>query len=147
MKQIWNLSFTRGIAIFLCLILFQSGFEIQAIDGKYEKELAVLKEKFRAEKYDEIIIELEKLISEIGEENTQIRGQIFLILGAAQEKKGNFEKAIESYLLADLLLDEPVLEGLDLSSLIVYKNTLFGEVINGHRVIEKVGKRKRKKLE
>ncbi|MCK4889187.1 MAG: SUMF1/EgtB/PvdO family nonheme iron enzyme, partial [Candidatus Aminicenantes bacterium] len=145
MKLVRNSNLIKGLAIFLCLMLFQSGFEIQAIDGKYEKELAVLKEKYKSEKYDEIIIELEKLLNEIGEENTRIRGQFFLLLGAAQEKTGEREKAVENYLLGDLLLDEPEIEGIDLSSLKIYKNTLFGKVINGKRVFEKVGKRKRKK--
>ncbi|MCK5004954.1 MAG: SUMF1/EgtB/PvdO family nonheme iron enzyme [Candidatus Aminicenantes bacterium] len=145
MKLVRNSNLIKGLAIFLCLMLFQSGFEIQAIDGKYEKELAVLKEKYKSEKYDEIIIELEKLLNEIGEENTRIRGQFFLLLGAAQEKTGEREKAVENYLLGDLLLDKPEIEGIDLSSLEIYKNTLFGKVINGKRVFEKVGKRKRKK--
>lgn len=145
MKLVRNLSFLKGIAIFLSLMLLQSGFEIQALDGKYEKKLAILKEKYKAEQYNEIIVELENLLNEIGEENTQTRGKFFLLLGAAQEKTGNREKAVENYLLGDLLLDKPEIEGIDLNSLEIFKNTLFGKVINGKRVFEKVGKRKRKK--
>ena len=145
MKLVRNLNFLKGVAIFLCLILIQNGFEIQALDGKYEKELAVMKEKYKTEKYDEIIVELEKLLNEIGEENTRIRGQFFLLLGAAREKTGNREKAIENYLLGDLILDKPEIDGIDLNSLKIYRNTLFIKVINGTRVFEKVGKRKKKR--
>jgi len=145
MRLVRNLNYIKGIAFFLCLMLFQSGFEIQALDGKYERELAVLKEKYKAEQYDEIIVELEKLLNEIGEDNIRIRGQFFLLLGAAQEKTGKREKAIENYLLGDLLLDKPEIKGIDFNSLELYKNTLFGKVINGNRVFEKIGKRKRKK--
>lgn len=136
---------SRIIAIILALIIFQSGFEIQAVEGDYEKELSILVSKYKNNEYDAIIEKLEILLNEIGEEQGQIRGQFFLLLGAAYEKKGVRDKAIENYLLGDLLLDKPEISGIELRKLKTFHNTIYGKVINGRRVFEKISKRKKKK--
>ncbi len=133
------------IAIVLAIIFFQSGIEIHADDVDPSKNLSVLKEKYNAGNYKDIIPELENLLNVIGEEFRLIRGELFLLLGASLEQTGQKDKAIENYLLGDLLLDKPEVKGVDLSALKVYKGTLFGNVISGRRVFEKVGKRKKKR--
>ncbi len=133
------------IAIVLAIIFFQSGIEIHADDVDHNKTLSVLKGKYNSGDYEDIIPELENLLNVTGEEFRMIRGELFLLLGASLEQTGKKEEAIENYLLGDLLLDKPEIEGVDLNSLKVYRGTLFGNVISGRRVFEKVGKRKTKK--
>ncbi len=145
MKYINYSKFIKGITVFLCLIIFQSGFEIQAFEGDHSKELSKLVKKYNNKKYDEIIIELEKLLNDIGEDEAMIRGKFFLLLGAAYENKKMNEKAAENYLLGDILLDKLEISGVDLRSLKVFNNTIYGVVVKGKRVFEKVGKRKKRK--
>ena len=133
------------IAIVLAIIFFQSGIEIHADDVDHNKTLSILKEKYNSGDYEDIIPELENLLNVTCEEFRMIRGELFLLLGASLEQTGKKEEAIENYLLGDLLLDKPEIEGVDLNSLKVYRGTLFGNVISGRRVFEKVGKRKTKK--
>lgn len=136
---------SRLIAILLVFLIFQSGFQIQAIEGAHKKELKELIEKYENQNYDEIITRLEQLLNKIGEDEASIRGQFFLLLGAAYEGTGEKDKAVENYLLGDLLLDRPEINGVDLKSLPVFNNTIYGKVVNGNRVFEKIGKRKKKK--
>ena len=137
--------FVKVIALFLVILLIQSGMELSATGSTYEIKLSLLKERYKEKKYKKIIPEIERLLSEIGEENGQIRGQYFILLGASYEKIRNKDSAVENYLLGDMLLDQPVLEGIDFSRMEIYQSTFHGKIINGRRVFEKVGKRRRKK--
>ena len=47
--------------------------------------------------------------------------------------------------MGDLLLDKPEVEGIDLNSLNIFMSTLYGKVIDGKRVFEKVSKRRKKR--
>jgi len=135
----------KFITVFLILIFFQSDLYVFAEDLLYQDEIDSSVLLFNEGFYADLIVKSEKLLSEIGEEHVVIRGKLFLLLGAAYEMSGKKDKAIENYLLGDLLLDKPEVEGIDLNSLGVFSNTIYGKVINGRRVYEKVGKRKRKK--
>jgi len=145
MRLVKNSILLKGIVLFLCFVMVQSGFQLQALETDHNEELNTLVNKFKNSEYDIVIEKLEQLLNEIGEDQGQIRGKFFLLLGASYEKKGIKDKAVENYLLGDLLLDSPAIEGIDLKSLEVFNNTIYGKVINGKRVFEKVGKRKRKK--
>ncbi len=133
------------IVLFLVLSFFQSGLELNASKSSYEAKLSLLKEKYNKKKFKEIIPEIERLLGEIGEDDNRIRGQYFILLGASYEKIRNKDNAVENYLLGDMLLDQPVLEGIDFRKMEIYQSTFHGKIINGRRVFEKVGKRKRKK--
>jgi len=135
----------KTIAIILVLLVFQSGMELNSAGSSYERKLILLIERYKQKIYREIVPEIERILGEIGEENSKIRGEFFILLGAAYEKLKNKDGAVENYLLGDMLLDQPVLEGIDFSRMEIYQSTFHGKIINGRRVFEKVGKRKRKK--
>ncbi len=145
MRLVRNSILIKGIIIFLCFVMIQSGIELHALEADHSEELNQLVKKYNDKEYDEVITKLEQLLNEVGEDQGQIRGKFFLLLGASHEKKGNKDKAIENYLLGDILLGKSELEGIDLKSLKIFNNTIYGKVVNGQRVYEKVGKRKRKK--
>ncbi len=117
MRLIRNSILLKGIVIFLCFLMIQSGFQLQALEGDHSEELKALVNKFNNSEYDLVISKLEKLLNEIGEDQGQIRGKFFLLLGASYEKKSIKDKAVENYLLGDLLLSRPEIEGVDLKSL------------------------------
>ncbi len=146
MRLVRNSILIKGIIIFLCFVMIQSGFELHALETDHSEELNQLVKKYNNKEYDEVIAKLEQLLNEVGEDQGQIRGKFFLLLGASHEKKGNKDNAIENYLLGDILLGKSELEGIDLKSLKIFNNTIYGKVVNGQRVYEKVGKRKRKKI-
>ncbi len=145
MKYIKRSISFKYIALFLILIFFQSDLRIMAADLIYQNEIKSSVLLFKEGRYIELIKRNEKLFTEIDKEQTSIRGKLFLLTGAAYEMTGNKDKAVENYLLGDLLLAKPEIEGVDLKSLKVFNSTIYGKVVNGKRVFEKVGKRKRKK--
>ncbi|MCK5004920.1 MAG: hypothetical protein KAS21_07520, partial [Candidatus Aminicenantes bacterium] len=79
----------KFIALLLVVTLFHSGFELNAFESSYETNLSLLVKSFKQGKFKEIIPEIEKLLNEVGEENSQIRGRLFLLLGASYEKIRN----------------------------------------------------------
>lgn len=143
MRSIKNLK--TLIAIFLSLIIFQTGIEAEAFTNIYEDQLQILIKQFNNKNYNLVISESEKLLNEISDEYSQIRGKFFLLLGATYEKLKDKNNAVENYLLGDMLLDDLAVEGMDFSKLEIFRSTLYGKVINGKRVYEKVGKRKKRK--
>ena len=145
MRFIRNSLYVKIVAILLSLFFLQNDLLIHAQDGKYDKEVEFVKNEYISGNYILLIEKLEKLLNKVGKEYRKVSGEFFLLLGAAYEHTGKREKAIENYLLGDLLLDSPVVEGIDLKSLKIFQETILGKTINGRRVIEKVGKRKIKK--
>ncbi len=143
MRSIRNLN--TLIAIFLSLIIFQTGIEAEAFMNNHENQLQALIKQYNNKNYNQVVSESEKLLNEISDEHSQIRGKLFLLLGAAYEKLKDKDKAVENYLLGDMLLDNPVIEDVDFSKLEIFRSTLYGKIINGRRVYEQVGKRKRRK--
>ena len=135
----------KMIVIFLAFAIIHAGLDLNATESSYDSKLSSLIERYKEKKFKEIIPEIERLLGEIGEENNKIRGQFFILLGAAYEKTRNKDSAVENYLLGDMLLDQPVLQGIDFRKMEIYQSTFHGKIINGRRVFEKVGKRKRKK--
>jgi len=140
-----RLSFcVKFISILLALSLLVAGMEPIPQSGA-EQRLGFLVKKFNEMQYSMVISESQKMLNELGEESIRIRGKFFMLLGAAYEKVKNKDAAVENYLLGDMLLDDPVLEGVDFSKMEIYQSTFHGKIIGGRRVYEKVGKRKKKK--
>lgn len=136
---------SRAIALFLVFLFFQSELGVMAESVKYQPELDLVKSLYTKGEFKKGITETEKFLEVIGDEHSVIRGKLFLLLGACYEKEGNKNGAVENYLLGDLLLDKPEVEGIDLNSLNIFMSTLYGKVIDGKRVFEKVSKRRKKR--
>ena len=130
----------KSIVIAVSLLLVQGGIELQAENGPFEKELIRVVNIYNAGRYTELIPQLEKLLNQVGEEQRVVRGSFFLLLGAAYEQTGNKDKAVENYLLGDLLLDKPAVKGVDLRSLKVFNNTIYGKLINSLLTDEETAK-------
>ena len=128
----------KAITLFLVFLFFQSELGVMAESVKYQSELDLGKSFYIKSEFKKGITEIEKFLEVISDEHNAIRGKLFLILGACYEKEDNKDEAVENYLLGDLLLDKPEVEGIDLNSLKVFQSTLYGKVINGTRVFEKV---------
>jgi len=135
----------RIIVITISLLIIQSGADISALEKDFNAELNMLVSKYNEKKYSEVITDAEKLLNEISDTYSQIRGKMFLVLGAAYEKSKDKDNAVENYLLGDMLLDDLAVEGMDFSKLEIFRSTLYGKVVDGKRVYEKVGKRKKRK--
>lgn len=145
MRFVRDSFYIKIVAILLSLLFFQSDLFVHAGEGEYDIELESVKNEYISGNYILLIEKLEKLLNKVGEEHRIVRGNFFLLLGAAYEQTGNRENAIENYLIGDLLLDKPEVEGIDLNSLNIFMSTLYGKVINGTRVFEKVSKRKKRR--
>ena len=136
---------SRSIALFMVFLFFKSELGVMAESVKYQAELDLAKSLYTKGEFTNGITEIEKFLEVISDENSVIRGKLFLLLGACYEKEGNKNGAVENYLLGDLLLDKPEVGGIDLNSLNIFMSTLYGKVIDGKRVFEKVSKRRKKR--
>lgn len=117
-KNLWT---TKLIALFLVLGLLLAGQSIfpreTGLEGPFQWSI----KNYLDEKYWEVSKDLELLLSFCDGNHNQLKGKIYLLLGAACEQLGEIEKAKKNYHLAFELLEKPIVEEIDLTSLPEYQ--------------------------
>jgi formylglycine-generating enzyme required for sulfatase activity len=152
-RQHWT---TKLIAFFLVLGLLSGGQTIFPRETNLEGLLKWSVKNYLEEKYWEVIKDLELLLSFCDETQNQLKGKTYLLMGAAYEQLGEIEKAKKNYQLSLELLEKPMIDGVDLTSLPEYQrmimkkqNPVTWKKIEGpitRKIIEKpISRPKRKK--
>jgi formylglycine-generating enzyme required for sulfatase activity len=135
---------TKVTALFLTMLLFQGEGVFSFFFSQQNHERKSLGKLFRwaamdfqSGKYRQAIENLELLMSyfdesdkgEKAEEHTgeknELKGKTYLLLGAAYEKLGGIEEAREFYRLSRAILENPEIEGVDLSDLLEYQRIIM----------------------
>ncbi len=121
-KQHWT---TKLIAFFLVLGLLSGGQSIFPRESDLEGLFKWYVKNYLEEKYWEVSKDLELLLSFCDETQNQLKGKIYLLMGAAYEQLGEIEKAKKNYQLSLTLLEKPMIDGVDLSSLPEYQRMIM----------------------
>ncbi len=138
---------TKLIAFFLALGLLLGGQLIfpreTSLDGLFKWAV----KNYLDGKYREVAKDLELLLSFLDEHRNQLKGKIYLLLGAAYEKLGEIEKAKQYYQWSHELLENPLIDEIDLTSMQEYQRIFLDEQKPVTRkIIEKpISRPKRKK--
>jgi formylglycine-generating enzyme required for sulfatase activity len=143
-KHHWT---TRCIALFLAVGLLWGGQSIFPRETNLEGLFKWAIKNYREGKYREVREDLELLLSYCGEDHNQLKGKIYLLMGAVCEQLGDIKKARQNYHLCLELLQNPAIEGIDLTSLQEYQDIIMKKQKPLHgRIIEKpISRPKRKK--
>ena len=123
-KNHWT---TKLIAFFLVLGLLSGGQAIFPRETGLEGLFQWSVKNYLDEKYWEVSKDLELLLSFCDENHNQLKGKIYLLLGAACEQIGEIEKAKKNYRLALELLEKPIIEGIDLTLLPEYQYMIMNK--------------------
>jgi formylglycine-generating enzyme required for sulfatase activity len=123
-KNHWT---TKLIIFFLALGLLSGGQSILPRETGLEGLFQWAVKKYLDEKYWEVSKDLDLLLSFFDENHNQLKGKIYLLLGAAWEQLGEIEKAKKNYQLALELLEKPMVEGIDLTSLPEYQRMIMNK--------------------
>ncbi|MEN8153508.1 MAG: SUMF1/EgtB/PvdO family nonheme iron enzyme [Acidobacteriota bacterium] len=139
-----NLPVVKIIILFIALLLIQGDFTVYGIQSGPEVEFEKAKKEYIAGEYGKTEIILDKLLDNIKNEFKELRGKIYLLLGAVYEHQGNNDRAVINYLLGKMLLEKPVIEGVDLTNMPLFCENVLDES-SERNVIEKKGIVKEKK--
>lgn len=121
-KQHWT---TKLIAFFLVFGLLSMGQSILPRETDLEGLFKWSVRNYLEEKYREVSKDLELLLSFCDETQNQLKGKIYLLMGAAYEQIGEIEKAKKNYQLSLELLENPTVDGVDLTSLPEYQRIIM----------------------
>jgi uncharacterized repeat protein (TIGR02543 family) len=118
---------TKLTALFLALGLLWGGQLIfsreTGLDGLFKWAI----KNYLDGKYREAAKDLELLLSYCDEDNNELKGKIYLLLGAVNEQLGNIPEAKKNYQLAGELLPDPAIEKVDLTSLKEYRRIVMNK--------------------
>ena len=117
-KHHWT---TKWTVLFLALALLWGGNMILPRETGLEGLFKWAVKNYLDGKYREVIKDLELLLSYCDEEHNQLKGKIYLLLGAAHEQLGSIREAKKNYKLSSELLPDPAIEKIDLTSLKEYR--------------------------
>jgi hypothetical protein len=112
---------TKWTVLFLALALLWGGNMILPQETGLEGLFKWAVKNYLDGKYREVIKDLELLLSYCDEEHNQLKGKIYLLLGAAHEQLGSIREAKKNYQLSSELLPDPAIEKIDLTSLKEYR--------------------------
>jgi formylglycine-generating enzyme required for sulfatase activity len=121
-KNHWT---TKWIASYLVVGLLLAGQLIFPRETGLEGLFQWSVKNYLEEKYWEVSKDLELLLSFCDEDHNQLKGKIYLLLGAAYEQLGEIEKAKKNYQLSHELLENPAVEGINLTSLPEYQRIIM----------------------
>jgi formylglycine-generating enzyme required for sulfatase activity len=143
-KHHWT---TKWIILFLAVGLFWGGQSIFPRDTNLEGLFKWAIKNYREGKYREVSQDLKLLLSYCEEDHNQLKGKIYLLLGAVYEQLGDIKKARQHYQLSLELLQNPTIDGIDLTSLLEYQDIIMKKQKPLHgKIIEKpISRPKRKK--
>jgi len=117
-KQHWT---TKWTVLFLALALLWGGKLILPRETGLEGLFKWAIKNYLDGKYREVTKDLELLLSYCDEDHNQLKGKIYLLLGAAHEQLGNIREAKKNYQLSSELSPDPSIEKIDLTSLKEYR--------------------------
>ncbi len=139
-----NLRVAKLIILSIVLLLVQGDSLIYGTQENPNIDFEKAKKEYISGDYVKTKIILDKILDYINNDFKELRGKIYLLLGAVFERSGNSDKAIVTYLLGKMLLEKPVVEGVDLSNLPLFRENV-SEDSDRRKVIEKTGVAKEKK--
>jgi formylglycine-generating enzyme required for sulfatase activity len=139
MVKFQRLFVVKFIALFLSFLLFQGDFSpyVYAQASDFQEHFARAKQDYQDKNYEQVINRLERLLAYMGDENKELMGKVYLLLGAACEQQGKIIEARKNYTLCKQFLKDPTITGLDFSSLIEYQNILVRKPIEKEGIKEK----------
>jgi formylglycine-generating enzyme required for sulfatase activity len=115
----------KWIAFFLAMGLLLGGQLIFSRETGLEGIFQWSVKNYLEEKYWEASKDLELLLSFCDENHKELKGKIYLLLGAAYEQLGEIEKAKKNYQLSHELLENQAVDGIDLTSLPEYQRIIM----------------------
>jgi hypothetical protein len=118
---------TKWIVLFLALGLFWGGHSLLPRETNLDSLFKWSIKNYLDGKYREVIKDLELLLSYCSEDQKQLRGKIYLLLGAAHEQLGNPREARENYQSSLELLETYTIEGVDLTLLEEYQSIFMNK--------------------
>ena len=123
-KNHWT---TKGIALFVAVGLLLGGQSIfpRETETNLESLFKWAIKNYLEGKYREVSKDLELLLSYCDEDHNQLKGKIYLLLGAVYEQLGDFDKARKNYRLSLELLQNPTIDEIDLTSLQEYRDIVM----------------------
>jgi len=139
---------TKFIALFLCFLLFGGSLPSNNSESRLEGPFNWAKKHYLEGKYGETARKLELLLTYMTDEDRELNGRIYLLLGAAKEKMGKIEEAKKYYLEAKKVAGKQVvaIEDIDLSDLVEYQRIILENTKPlMERVIEREALRPKKK--
>jgi formylglycine-generating enzyme required for sulfatase activity len=143
-KHHWT---TKWIVLFLAVGLLWGGHSIFPRETNLEGLFKWAIKNYLEGKYREVSKDLELLLSYCDEDHNQLKGKIYLLMGAVYEQLGDIKKARQNYQLSLELLQNPTIDEIDLTSLQEYQDIIMKKQKPRHgKIIEKpISRPKRKK--
>lgn len=121
-KHHWT---TKLISLFLAIGLLWGGQLIFPRETGLEGLFKWAVKNYLEGKYWEVSKDLELLLSYCDEDHNELKRKIYLLLGAAYEQLGDIKKARQHYQLSYVLLQNPAVDGIDLTSLQEYQRIIM----------------------
>jgi hypothetical protein len=118
---------TKWTALFLALVLFCGGKLILPRETGLQGLFKWAIKNYLEGKYREVIKDLELLLSYCDEGHKELKGKIFLLLGAAHEQLGNLGEARKNYQLSDALTPACSIEKVNLTTLKEYQRIIMNK--------------------
>jgi hypothetical protein len=118
---------TRWITIFLVLGLLWGGNLIFPEETNLEGLFKWSIKNYLERRYRETSKDLELLLSYCEEEHKQLKGKIYLLMGAVNEQLGNIKQARKNYQLSLEILRKTSIEGIDFTFLKEYQRIIQKE--------------------
>ncbi len=139
---------TKYVALFLCFLLLGGSLPSNNRDSRLEGPFNWAKKHYLEGKYGETIRKLEFLLTYMTDEDRELNGKIYLLLGAAKEKMGKIVEARKNYMEAKQVAGKEAieLEDIDFSDLVEYQRIIMDNTKPlMERVIEREALRPKKK--
>jgi formylglycine-generating enzyme required for sulfatase activity len=139
---------TKFVALLLCFLLLGGSLPSHNRESRLQGPFNWAKKHYLEGKYGETARKLELLLTYMTDEDRELNGRIYLLLGAAKEKMGKIEEARKYYLEAKKMVGKQVtaIEEIDFSDLVEYQRIIMdntGPLMQ--RVIEREAHRPKKK--
>ncbi len=123
-KRHWT---TKWIVLFLALALLWGGQSIFPQETNLEGLFKWVIKNYREGKYREVIKDMELLLSYCNEDHKELKGKIYLLLGAAYEYLDNIPEARKYYQLSREIIETPSIENVDLTFLEEYQRIFMNK--------------------
>ncbi|UCH92529.1 MAG: hypothetical protein JSV88_19845 [Candidatus Aminicenantes bacterium] len=138
----------KWITLFLAVLLLWGGHWTFPQEARLEGLFQWAIKKYLEGMYREVINDMNQFLSLSDEDDKELNGKVYLLIGAAYEQLGNIPEARKNYQLSLELLDKPTIEGINLSFLPEYQRIIMKkQKPTEPQIIEKPGlkpgKRKR----
>ena len=119
---------TKFVALLLCFLLLGGSLPSLNRESRLEGPFNWAKKHYLEGKYGETARKLELLLTYMTDEDRELNGRIYLLLGAAKEKMGKIEEARKYYLEAKQVSAKQVIiiDDIDFSDLAEYQRIIMG---------------------